>query len=808
MAFFKSFQQSLPSVSSIMDSVSTAVDDLASAVGDVTYAVSNQLVEQVTTLMKKVHVEEEESEGKADEASGQKGGHQSSSNRSLDPEAHAKDQGMRSKCSAETSAISDRYQSPVEGIQGEECRKENAEKVEEGRAKTGARSDMVVEEERSLSSPKGKSPKHRDHAEKGATSPLDGIVVGGMSQKTQDETTTSPTDWVTRKDNQIPNGETINGVCQRDIDIESPAPYSKLGKERTGQLTKANVKERTEEDKGQEKERAFDTVQTHKKETGGLEEESKSPESGKKNEDTKKETRARKSQKDSSGKSCRISGDSSKAEKSGQNPGKGAPCLEFTFSLSRDGDLWDSSSESESGKSKKPAESMCHSQAGMHGADSQNQHSFGWETQQKYSPQSAQNGGYSSEASTEEANCIQRMSRSPPMEEQRPPPYQDEHSSHRARHKPPDTRRGKREPTRRSAPTSRHSHGRRPSDGSDDRETKCHHKEQEEDAPSDSTAVLGQEDMSAHGSTLLLSKGYEPEPLAKYGTLDVAFDYDSGEQRLAVTVTAATDIPALRRTGNVSWQVHLVLLPTKQQRAKTGVQKGPCPVFTETFKFSCVESETIGSYAVRFRLYSVRRMRKERVMGEKVFYLTKLNLQGKMSVPVALDPGCTLTQGCGSLRSVSCSEGVSSYRSVGQTSRPEILLGLLYSSTTGRLSVEVIKGSHFRDMAPGKPPNTYVKLTMMNSVGQEMSKCKTSTCRGQPDPTYKETFAFQVALFQLSEVTLMLSVYSRRGVKRRDRLGWVSLGLNSSGEVETSHWAQMREAEGQQVCRWLTLLDS
>ena len=34
--------------------------------------------------------------------------------------------------------------------------------------------------------------------------------------------------------------------------------------------------------------------------------------------------------------------------------------------------------------------------------------------------------------------------------------------------------------------------------------------------------------------------------------------------------------------------------------------------------------------------------KKEKVLGEKVFYLTKLNLQGRMSVPVILDPCCTL----------------------------------------------------------------------------------------------------------------------------------------------------------------------
>lgn len=148
--------------------------------------------------------------------------------------------------------------------------------------------------------------------------------------------------------------------------------------------------------------------------------------------------------------------------------------------------------------------------------------------------------------------------------------------------------------------------------------------------------------MSARGSAVPFPKGYEPDPVAKYGTLDIVLDYDSEEQQLTVTIMAVTDLPSIKRTGNISWQVHLVLLPTKKQRAKTGVQRGPCPIFTETFRFSHVESEMISNYAVRFRLYSIRRMKKEKVFGEKLFYLTKLNLQGKLSVPVILEPCCAL----------------------------------------------------------------------------------------------------------------------------------------------------------------------
>lgn len=55
------------------------------------------------------------------------------------------------------------------------------------------------------------------------------------------------------------------------------------------------------------------------------------------------------------------------------------------------------------------------------------------------------------------------------------------------------------------------------------------------------------------------------------------------------------------------------------------------------------------------------------------------------------------------------SQSASSFQSEGQGSSPEILVGLVYNATTGRLSVEIIKGSHFKNLAANKPPSKYPK---------------------------------------------------------------------------------------------------
>ncbi|XP_063015831.1 synaptotagmin-16 isoform X3 [Melospiza melodia melodia] len=264
------------------------------------------------------------------------------------------------------------------------------------------------------------------------------------------------------------------------------------------------------------------------------------------------------------------------------------------------------------------------------------------------------------------------------------------------------------------------------------------------------------------------------EPICKCGDLDVLFTYKSASQKLIATVLEARDIPDKDRSGVNTWQVHAVLMPGKKQRGKTSVQRGPIPIFQDKITFSKLEPEELSSHAVRFRLYAVHKSADSQL----------------------------------SLSAISHSDSASSTQSLSHGGVPELLVGLSYNATTGRLAVEMIKGSHFRNLAINRPPDTYGKLCLRNSVGQEMSRCKTSIRRAQPNPVYKETFIFQVALFQLSEVTLLISIYSRRSLKRKEMLGWISLGHSSSGEEEQSHWQEMREAQGTQVCRWHTLLES
>ncbi|XP_058472016.1 synaptotagmin-16 isoform X1 [Solea solea] len=301
-------------------------------------------------------------------------------------------------------------------------------------------------------------------------------------------------------------------------------------------------------------------------------------------------------------------------------------------------------------------------------------------------------------------------------------------------------------------------------------------------------------------------------PISTCGHLVLSLDYRPNTEKLLVTVVTARDIPDKARSGMDCWQIHMVLLPSKKQRHKTSVQRGSQPLFNETFRFTRLEPPDLAASAIRFRLYAIGgRMSRERMMGEKMLRLEVVDPEGGTTeTTLILEPRSNLkcVESGLSVSPVSQSDSVSSTQSLTHGGVPELLMGLSYNATTGRMSVELVKGSHFRNLAINRPPDTYGRLTLLNSVGQEISRCKTSVRRGQPNPIYKETFVFQVALFQLSDVTLLVSIYTRRSMKRKEMVGWIALGQNSSGEEEQLHWQDMKEAGGQQVCRWHVLLEA
>ncbi|XP_068619299.1 synaptotagmin-16 [Battus philenor] len=343
-------------------------------------------------------------------------------------------------------------------------------------------------------------------------------------------------------------------------------------------------------------------------------------------------------------------------------------------------------------------------------------------------------------------------------------------------------------------------------------------------------------DIIAHNDTSLLCG--ESNSSSERGAVELTLLYDAPVRSMTVHVLQARSLPQKTQGQVLQSQARIVLLPLKKQKYKSKIRNGENPQYMESFVLHKINPEDVHGLGLRIRIYGCERMRRQRLLGEAAVSFAALNLelennlwlqltprqhhQPSLQVPkLELESSVTgvlaspssitaVSPGGGEACSLARSDSASSCCSA--RSAPELLLGLQYNSTTGHLSVEVIKGTHFRKLSPNKAPDTYVKLCLISSLGMEMGRCKSTTRRAQSNPLYKELFIFQVALFQLTEVTLMVSVWWRRSVKRNEMVGWFSLGHSSSGREEERHWQELCERQGEQVSfqvqRWHVLLDS
>ncbi|XP_002070583.3 synaptotagmin-14 [Drosophila willistoni] len=293
--------------------------------------------------------------------------------------------------------------------------------------------------------------------------------------------------------------------------------------------------------------------------------------------------------------------------------------------------------------------------------------------------------------------------------------------------------------------------------------------------------------------------------------LEMSLLYDAPMRKMTIHVMQARCLPPLATGQQTHTQVRMLMLPNKKQKHKTKIRSGENPQYMESFLLHRVNPEDVNNMGLRVRLYGCERLRKERLIGEAYVSFATVDLELETNLWLPLEPRNTssVLGSTSDLLSLARSDSAGSTSSMQHGGVSELLLGLSYNGVTGRLSVEIIKGSQFRSLSLNKAPDTYVKLCMVSSIGQEISRAKTSIRRGQPNPLFKETFAFQVALFQLNDVTLMISVYAKRHMKKNEMVGWFSLGLNSSGPEEVAHWADVCEMpKGEMLARWHVLVDS
>ncbi|KAM6957290.1 synaptotagmin-17, partial [Aplochiton taeniatus] len=272
------------------------------------------------------------------------------------------------------------------------------------------------------------------------------------------------------------------------------------------------------------------------------------------------------------------------------------------------------------------------------------------------------------------------------------------------------------------------------------------------------------------------------------GMLHFSTQYDLINVHLGVRVIEARDLPppltcdgARQDMAHSNPYVKISLLPDHKNSRQTGVKrKTQNPVFEERFTFDIpfleAQRRTLLLSVVDFDKFS-----RHCVVGKVALPLREVDLVKGGHWWKALVPS-----------------------SQNEVELGELLLSLNYLPSAGRLNVDVIRAKQLlqTDMCQGSDP--FVKVQLVTGLKLVKTK-KTSCMRGTIDPFYNESFSFRVAQEDLSEVSLVFSVYGHNVKSSNDFVGRIVIGQYSTGPPETAHWRRLLASQRTAVEQWHSL---
>uniref|UniRef100_A0A0K0DVU9 C2 domain-containing protein n=1 Tax=Strongyloides stercoralis TaxID=6248 RepID=A0A0K0DVU9_STRER len=138
--------------------------------------------------------------------------------------------------------------------------------------------------------------------------------------------------------------------------------------------------------------------------------------------------------------------------------------------------------------------------------------------------------------------------------------------------------------------------------------------------------------------------------------------------------------------------------------------------------------------------------------------------------------------------------------------KAELLVTLCYTSSSGQLVVGIEKASASVGAWGIKPPETFVKVTVLTQFHEEIAKQKTNVVKESFTPIYDSTFAFEIPKADIESHSLLLQVFTHCGLLRRKALlGQVVLGEAASSPEAQDHWDDMIKGDSITLSKWHTL---
>ncbi|CAD5113663.1 DgyrCDS2824 [Dimorphilus gyrociliatus] len=275
----------------------------------------------------------------------------------------------------------------------------------------------------------------------------------------------------------------------------------------------------------------------------------------------------------------------------------------------------------------------------------------------------------------------------------------------------------------------------------------------------------------------------EPELTDNLGRIQFSLSYDFQEMTLTLKIMRANQLPAKDFSGTSDPYVKIMLLPDKKTKLQTNIKRRNLnPIWNETFAFEGFPFQKIQNRILYMQVLDYDRFSRDDPIGEVAIPLSDVNLTEHQTMWKNLQP-CKGHSG----------------------KLGELLISLCYQPATGKISIVVIKGRDLKAKDISGTSDPYVKIWMLQD-GKKIEKKKTSTKQSNLNPTFNETFTFDVPYQKIRQTSLIISVMDYDKLGRNELIGQVVLGARS-GPIEVKHWNEMFQKCRQPVARWHILKD-
>jgi len=278
--------------------------------------------------------------------------------------------------------------------------------------------------------------------------------------------------------------------------------------------------------------------------------------------------------------------------------------------------------------------------------------------------------------------------------------------------------------------------------------------------------------------TLLELYTDQGEPSEKCGEINFSLDYDFNTQTLRLKLIQGKDLAARDANGLSDPYVRVTLLPDKKHRLETKIKRRTLnPKWNETFYFEGFPVNKLQNRVLHLHVYDYDRFSRDDSIGEIHLPLCQVDLATKPTFWRALHPQVKEKLG-------------------------ELLVSLTYLPSTNTLSISVLKARNLKAKDINGKSDPYVKVWLLFGE-KRVDKKKTPIYKCNLNPTFNQTFEFDVPWEQIRDCSLEVSVMDFDTIGRNELIGKLMLGArNGSGPRESAQWGDMIAKPRQAAVVW------